>query len=83
MSDFQEHLDFIKGLKQHEQKSEAWLNQRRGKLTSSDAATALGINPYKKTVQLLLAKCGTGKSFTGNESSQRKAWRLLLCRSVY
>jgi putative phage-type endonuclease len=64
-----EHLNFIKNIKQFEQKSKEWLNQRYWKLTSSDAATALGINPYKKPVQLLLEKCGAGRSFTGNEST--------------
>ena len=64
-----EQLEFIKAIPQFEQKSKEWMIQRYGKLTSSDAATALGINPYKKPVQLLLEKCGAGRSFTGNEST--------------
>ena len=64
------HLDFIKGIPQHPQKSQQWLEQRVGRLTSSDAATALGINPYKKPVELLLEKCGSGKKFTGNEATE-------------
>ena len=65
-----EHLEYIKKIPQYAQKSPEWINQRKGKLTSSDVATALGINPYKKAVQLLLEKCGTGKSFTGNEATR-------------
>jgi len=68
----QEHLDhfeFIKKIPMYEQRTDAWFEQRKNKLTSSDAATALGINPYKKPIQLLLEKCGAGRSFTGNEST--------------
>jgi len=64
-----EHLEFIKTIPQYVQKSSEWFNERKNKLTSSDAATALGINPYKKPVELLLEKCGAGRSFTGNEST--------------
>ena len=64
-------LEFLKALPQYDQQKERekWLEQRKGKLTSSDAATALGINPYKKPVQLLLEKCGAGRSFEGNENT--------------
>ena len=62
-----EHLEFIRGIKQHTQRSKQWFKDRYKRLTSSDAATALGINPYKKPVQLLLEKCGAGRPFTGNE----------------
>jgi putative phage-type endonuclease len=62
-------LEFLKAIPQYKQGSKEWLEQRKGKLTSSDAATALGINPYKKAVQLLLEKCGAGRSFEGNEST--------------
>ena len=64
-----EHLNFLKQIVQYPQKSNEWFEQRKNKLTSSDAATALGINPYKKSVQLLLEKCGAGRSFEGNEST--------------
>jgi putative phage-type endonuclease len=64
------HLKFLKSIPQYEQGSQQWLGQRKGKLTSSDIATALGINPYKKAVELLLEKCGAGRTFTGNESTQ-------------
>ncbi len=64
------HLKFLKDLPNHIQGSNSWLEQRKGKLTSSDIATALGINPFKKAVELLLEKCGAGKTFTGNESTE-------------
>jgi putative phage-type endonuclease len=69
MSNVLEHLNFLKSLINHPQKSPEWFEQRKNKLTSSDAATALGINPYKNQVQLLLEKCGAGRSFEGNEST--------------
>lgn len=70
MEEHEEHLKFIKDLIQYSQKSKEWFEQRKNRLTSSDAATALGINPYKKRVQLLFEKCGIGKTFTGNESTE-------------
>ena len=59
-------VNTLRKIPQHRQKSEEWLNQRKGYLTSSDAATALGINPYEKPVGLLFKKCNAGKPFTGN-----------------
>jgi hypothetical protein len=38
------HLEFISSIEQDPQKSTAWLEKRKGKLTSSDAAPALGGN---------------------------------------
>tara|TARA_X000001036_G_C20669640_1_gene801995 strand:- start:460 stop:1254 length:795 start_codon:yes stop_codon:yes gene_type:complete len=55
---------------QKPQKSEAWLNQRKNYLTSSDAATALGINPYQNSTELLFSKCGMGKPFNGNDATR-------------
>ena len=69
MKETLQHLSFLKNLPNHIQGTDAWLNQRKGKLTSSDVATALGINPYKKPVELLLEKCGAGRTFEGNEST--------------
>lgn len=64
--DPQEKLDFIQNIEQHPQRSEGWFKQREGKLTSSDAATALGINPYQKPIELLFKKCWAGPPFKGN-----------------
>lgn len=62
-------LDFLKAIPMYEQRTKEWFDQRRNKLTSSDAATALGINPYKNATQLLLEKAGAGKTFEGNENT--------------
>lgn len=51
---------------QFEQRSPEWFLQRKDKLTSSDAATVLGINPYSKEEELLYKKCGIEKPFIGN-----------------
>lgn len=60
-------IDYLLQLPQHEQRSPEWFAQRYYKLTSSDAATALGINPYQKPHELLFKKCGYDpKPFVGN-----------------
>ena len=46
------------------QRSEEWLALRGKMLTASDAATAIGCNPYEKPEGLILKKCGHNK-FTG------------------
>jgi putative phage-type endonuclease len=52
---------------QYEQRSDMWFKQREDKLTSSDAATVLGINPYQKPHEVLFKKCGHDpKPFVGN-----------------
>lgn len=57
----------LKSIPQHEQRSEAWFKQREGKLTSSDAGTVLGLNPYQKPHEVLFKKCGHDpKPFVGN-----------------
>jgi len=48
----------LQKIPQHEQRSPEWFAQRYKKLTSSDAATVLGINPYSKPDELLFKKCG-------------------------
>lgn len=48
------------------QRSDEWLSLRGNMLTASDAATAIGDNPYEKAEDLILKKCGHNK-FHGNE----------------
>ena len=61
-----EQLELLKAIPQYEQRSPEWFAQRKDKLTSSDAGTVLGLNPYQKPVEVLFKKCGHGKPFTGN-----------------
>jgi putative phage-type endonuclease len=57
-------------LPQHEQRSEEWYRARHTRLTASDVATALGVNPYESPDSLLLKKCGLGEKFMGNEATR-------------
>jgi putative phage-type endonuclease len=62
-----EKIDFLLQIPQFEQRSLEWFAQREDKLTSSDAATVLNINPYQKPHEVLFKKCGYDlKPFTGN-----------------
>jgi putative phage-type endonuclease len=51
------------------QRSDAWLALRGKMLTASDAATAIGVNPYEKPNGLILKKCGENKFF-GNAATE-------------
>jgi len=67
MTSFQHPLiEEINRIPQFKQKSEEWLNQRKGFLTSSDAASALGINPYSTSDELIFKKCNFSAPFVGN-----------------
>ena len=59
-------IETINKIPQHKQKSQEWLDQRKNYLTSSDAASALGTNPYSSYDELVFKKCGVSKPFTGN-----------------
>ncbi len=56
----------LNNIPQNVQKSQAWLDQRKKYLTSSDSATPLNMNSYETPEQLLFKKCNAGKPFTGN-----------------
>jgi putative phage-type endonuclease len=65
-------LPKIKALIEREyaaQRSEEWLALRGKMLTASDAATAIGVNPYEKPEGLILKKCGENK-FSGNAATE-------------
>jgi len=60
-------IEKLLALPQHEQRSPEWFAQRYTKLTSSDAATVLGLGPYGKPHELLFKKCGYDpKPFVSN-----------------
>jgi hypothetical protein len=65
-----EKIIFVKGIRQSIQKSAEWLEERKSKLTTSDAATALGINPYEKPVNLLFKKNNYAEPFIGNVATK-------------
>lgn len=60
-------INKLQSIPMHEQRSDAWFKQRKNKLTSSDAGTVLGLNPYQKPKEVLFKKCGYDpKPFVGN-----------------
>jgi putative phage-type endonuclease len=68
--------------KYHEQRSPEWLALRENMLTASDAATALGVNPYETPDGLLIKKCG-GRKFQGNEATARGTLLEPIARDKY
>lgn len=62
-------IDALLAIPQPEQRTEAWYAARHTRLTASDAATALGLNPYETPEALILKKCGLGERFEGNEAT--------------
>jgi len=52
------------------QKSEEWLALRKGMLTASDVATAIGWNHYQTPDDLLKTKCGLVPKFTGSDATR-------------
>lgn len=69
MSRYDLAIDKVKrllDLPTHAQRSPEWYAARHSRLTASDVATALGLNPYETVNKLILKKCGMGEKFNGN-----------------
>ena len=64
------------------QRSEEWLALRGQMLTASDAATAIGTNPYEKPEGLILKKCGHNKFF-GNQATEHGNKYEDIARDIY
>ena len=64
------------------QRSEEWLALRGNMLTASDAATAIGMNPYEKPEGLILKKCGHNKFF-GNQATEHGNKYEDIARDIY
>lgn len=54
----------------HEQRSNEWYQLRRQRLTASDVATAIGMNPYSSRADLIYKKCGGKDTFKGNAATK-------------
>lgn len=60
---------------------DAWLNVRKGGIGSSDAATAVGLNPYQSPLELWLVKTGRDQGLpkvTPRDESSPMYWGSLL-----
>jgi putative phage-type endonuclease len=65
-----------------EQRSQEWLDLRENMLTASDAASALGANPYEKPDKLLMKKCGAHK-WSGNAATAHGTLLEPVARDLY
>lgn len=65
-----------------EQRSQEWLDLRENMLTASDAASALGANPYEKPEKLLMKKCGAHK-WAGNAATAHGTLLEPIARDLY
>ena len=65
-----QQFDHLVGLPQPEQRTQAWYDMRKTRLTASDLAGAIGDSKYDSPYDILLKKCGGEKPFTGNRATQ-------------
>ena len=52
------HVQELFKIPKHEQRSKEWFAERHQRLTASDVATAIGMNPYSTRADLIYKKCG-------------------------
>ena len=53
-----EVVEFLKTLPQHEQRTEAWYNDRINSIGASESSAIFGLNPYETENKLIIKKCG-------------------------
>lgn len=59
-------VEYLRTVKQPEQRSKEWYEMRETCLTASDLAGAIGESTYDKPADILAKKLGVGEPFTGN-----------------
>ena len=66
-----------------DQRSQEWLDLRGNLLTASDAATAIGENPYETPENLIAKKCGAARPWGGNEATVHGTLLEPIVRQMY
>ncbi len=77
----QTHRPALKLVKTQELSRDDWLAVRRTGIGGSDAAAAVGLNPYQSTLELWLDKTGRGEGLPGpdpNDTTSPTYWGTLL-----
>ena len=64
----QEHFDKLKNLPQPEQRTKEWFDYRFNRITASDTAAAIDLNPYEPVESFILKKCDPNHKFLDNEN---------------
>jgi putative phage-type endonuclease len=59
--------------RQYKQRTDAWLQKRKGILTASDCAAALGLNKHQTRSQLILKKSGLNPPSKGGDAMMHAA----------
>jgi putative phage-type endonuclease len=62
----QEHFNKLKDLPQPEQRTKEWFDYRHNRITASDTAAAIDLNPYEPVESFILKKCDPNHKFLDN-----------------
>jgi putative phage-type endonuclease len=64
----QEQFNKLKNLPQPEQRTKEWFDYRHNRITASDTAAAIDLNPYEPVESFILKKCDPNHKFLDNEN---------------
>ena len=62
------HFQKLKNLPQPEQRTKEWFDYRHNRITASDTAAAIDLNPYEPVESFILKKCDPDHKFLDNEN---------------
>jgi putative phage-type endonuclease len=63
-----EHFEKLKNLPQPAQRTKEWFDYRHNRITASDTATAINLNPYEPVESFILKKCDPNYLFKDNKN---------------
>jgi hypothetical protein len=64
----QEQFNKLKNLPQPEQRTAEWFEYRQNRITASDTASAIDLNPYEPVEGFILKKCDPNHKFLDNQN---------------
>jgi putative phage-type endonuclease len=64
----EEHFQKLKNLPQPEQRTKEWFDYRHNRITASDTAAAIDLNPYEPVESFILKKCDPTHKFLDNQN---------------
>ena len=64
----EDHFQKLKNLPQPEQRTKEWFDYRHNRITASDTAAAIDLNPYEPVESFILKKCDPEHKFLDNQN---------------